>query len=112
MRPAKDENGNFVRSRHKTINSLVANYVHFLDATVCHYVLTRFSENKLSICTIHDSFYVHPSHKEFLRLTYAQGLPLAFITHYINLILWLEKILVSTPELRKQGVVERVPSVS
>lgn len=61
-RPALDEQGNFQKSKTKAVVVLVANYVHFLDALICHYVIDNLSAD-LPVGTIHDSFYIKPTNR-------------------------------------------------
>lgn len=67
-RPAFDKEGNFIKSKTKSVNAFVANYVHFLDATICHYIIEKTTENdSFQISTIHDSFFVKPK-EAYLRM--------------------------------------------
>nr|YP_009560612.1 hypothetical protein [Ulva compressa]ATP01498.1 hypothetical protein [Ulva compressa] len=92
-RPIRDADGNLVKSKTKTVNSFIANYVHFLDATVCHYVVDNFLLNdNASIATIHDSFLIKPDQIEVLRQHYRQGLILAHKLHVYNMLYWLYEI--------------------
>jgi hypothetical protein len=87
-RPAQDEQGNFLKSKTKSIIALVANYVHFLDALICHNVIDGLNAN-VPIGTIHDSFFVKPKNLVELKERYKKGLRLAQKTHVYNLFNWL-----------------------
>lgn len=97
-KPARDKNGFLIKSKTKTLNAFVANYVHFLDANICHYVIEKFSEKGLPIGTIHDSFFVKPDNPmipdkfQFIRQAYCSGLITVGATHKVNLMIWLLKI--------------------
>ena len=90
-RPALDEQGNFQKSKNKAITALVANYVHFLDALICHYIIDNLPA-KAPLGTIHDSFFVKPADIPKLKEKYKEGLILAQKTHVYNLFNWLHII--------------------
>ncbi len=97
-RPVRDSEGNFVRSKTKSVNAFVANYIHFLDATVCHFVVETFEAHvaakswPLEIATIHDSFFIKPEKAEDVKNQYRQALTYAIRLHIYNLFYWLHDI--------------------
>jgi len=62
-------------SSRTTVNSICANYVHSLDASVAHIVSQRASEMGISLGVIHDCYATHPSDVQavisLVRDTYA-----------------------------------------
>jgi DNA-directed RNA polymerase len=62
-------------SSRTTVNSICANYVHSLDASVAHLVSQRASEMGISLGVIHDCYATHPSDVQavisLVRDTYA-----------------------------------------
>ena len=92
----KDQDGNLEKSRTKTINAFVANYVHFLDGVVCHYIIKQLEKDgTLALGTIHDCFFVKPEKAEILKKMYKKGLVLALVVHQYNLLHWLHDIMES-----------------
>lgn len=65
--------------------------MHFLDATICHYIIEKTTENdSFQISTIHDSFFfVKPKEAYLLRECYKQGLICAHKLHVYNFFYWL-----------------------
>lgn len=95
-RIVKDQEGNLEKSRTKTINAFVANYVHFLDGVICHYIIKKLEqEGTLELGTIHDCFFIKPEKAEILKKVYKEGLVLALIVHQYNLLHWLHDIMES-----------------
>lgn len=93
-RPVISKDGKFVKSKTKSVNAFVANYVHFLDGTICHYVVENTLQNKsFKIGTIHDSFLISPNEAENLREQYKQGLIFVHKLHVYNMLYWLYQIL-------------------
>ena len=93
-RVVKNHNGNPERSKTKTINAFVANYIHFLDGVICHYIIKRLEqEGTLELGTIHDCFFIKPSQAETLKKLYKGGLVMAGIVHQYNLLYWLHDIM-------------------
>jgi hypothetical protein len=86
-RAARDTEGNLIKSKTKAITALIANYIHFLDALICHYAIDNLKD--IPVGTIHDSFFIKPKHKEELKEHYKNGLILAYKTHVFNLFNWL-----------------------
>ena len=90
----KDQEGSSEKSKTKTINAFVANYVHFLDGVVCHYIIKKLGqEGALALGTIHDCFFVKPEKAEILKKVYKEGLVLALVVHQYNLLYWLHDIM-------------------
>lgn len=77
-----DPSGNIIKSKTKTVNSFVANDVHFLDATMCHYIinapLNNKNSNSFKLATIHDCFFIQPQNEQLINLTYRQALLFAY----------------------------------
>lgn len=93
-------------SRVKTVNSFVANYIHYLDGLICHYVIEKLAERKdFALATVHDCFYIRPSLGDVLNKTYKtykKGLLLASNTHLQNCKIWLRIILHFAPESKQK----------
>nr|ATP01456.1 hypothetical protein [Ulva flexuosa] len=55
----KDERNFPIRSKNKSVNAFVANFVHFIDGQICNFVIEQFGILQYTnIATIHDCFYV------------------------------------------------------
>ena len=39
VKKSLDPSGNIIKSKTKTVNSFIANYIHFLDATICSSII-------------------------------------------------------------------------
>lgn len=74
-----DKSNNPIRCIRKEGTAIVANYIHFLDATICHYIIENFKHRPLA--TVHDCFIISYSDKQLLLKLYRQGLVLCYKTH-------------------------------
>lgn len=93
-RIVRDSTGNPVKSKTKTINAFVANYIHFLDGVICHYIIKKLEqEGTFALGTVHDCFFIKPSKIEVLQRFYKEALVIAAITHYYNLLYWVFNIM-------------------
>lgn len=93
-RIVKDQKGEPLKA--KTIYAFVANYIHFLDGVICHYIIKKLGqEGTLALGTIHDCFFIKPSQAEDLKKLYKEGLVLALIIHQYNLLHWFYDIMQS-----------------
>ena len=92
---AKDSTtGTPIKSRIKSVNSFVANYIHYLDGVVCHSVIESLSKKRgVPLGTIHDCFYIKPENAELLNRQYKKGLVLAMNVHQYNTLIWLIKLM-------------------
>lgn len=89
-------NGEPEKAKTKTINAFVANYIHFLDGVICHYIIKRLEKSGiLALGTIHDCFFIKPYQAEYLKKLYKEGLVLALIVHQYNLLYWFYDIMQS-----------------
>ena len=94
---ARDESGVALQSKTKTLNSFVANYVHFLDGVICHYISEELSKAEdFSLGTIHDCFFIKPEKAEIVNNLYRKGLVIAVFTHQSNLLNWVLAIIPNT----------------
>lgn len=96
----RDDAGSPIQSRRKNVTAFVANYVHFLDATVCHFVVDKFTAAGNKIGTIHDSFFIPGQDFGRLNKLYRTGLALTCIVHQYNMLRWL-KLLIDAQILAK-----------
>ena len=95
-RIVKDQTGEPLKAKTKTINAFVANYIHFLDGVICHYIIKKLEqESVLALGTIHDCFFIKPSQAKDLKKLYKEGLVLALIVHQYNLLYWFYDIMQS-----------------
>lgn len=110
-RIVKDQEGNPEKSKTKTINAFVANYVHFLDGVVCHYIIKHLEKDgTLALGTVHDCFFVKPEKAEILKNVYKEGLVLALVVHQYNLLHWLHDIMESL-QVKEVSSVEMLLSI-
>jgi DNA-dependent RNA polymerase len=92
-RPIRDVQGHLIRSKTKAVNAFVANYIHFLDASACHYVIEKLKiKNTLNLGTIHDSFFIKPDSLNSLKNAYKEGLIKTHKIHIYNMVCWLYDI--------------------
>ena len=92
-RPIRDAQGTFIKSKTKAVNAFIANYVHFLDASVCHYVIDALAvDSTLNLGTIHDCFFIKPEKVDILKKAYKEGLIKAHRIHVYNMVCWLYDI--------------------
>jgi hypothetical protein len=99
IRKALDLSGNIIKSNIKTINAFVANYIHFLDATMCHYIIKNllpednyYKLANFKLATIHDCFFIQPKNETVINDIYGQALICAYATHNSNLKHWIMDI--------------------
>ena len=86
----KDERGIPIQSKNKTVTAFVANFVHFIDGQICHFIIEQFGILKYTdIATIHDCFYVKPEHKKELQCIYKAGLVMGIFIYELNLAMWI-----------------------
>lgn len=91
-----DDQGNLIKHSRKAVTAFVANYVHYMDAFVCHFVIDQLRINDtLELGTVHDSFFIKPSQKKKLTETYKLGLIKANQLHRYNMLHWLHSICTS-----------------
>nr|YP_010003138.1 hypothetical protein JXY92_mgp26 [Ulva torta]AZP40269.1 hypothetical protein [Ulva torta] len=92
-KPARDISGCLIKSKTKSINAFVANYIHFIDASICHYVVDNFNNKRtFKMGTIHDCFFIKPTEIPMLRDAYSNGLRWVYQIHIYNLLNWCYKI--------------------
>jgi hypothetical protein len=89
--------GKRVRSKGKSRSSFIANYVHFLDGTICHFVTDRLSSPArgnvdFNLATIHDCFYTKPEEAGHINAYYRTGLVICIRVHHYNLLKWLSEL--------------------
>lgn len=83
----KNHNGNPEKSKTKTINAFVTNYIHFLDGVICLYIITKLGQKgTLALGIIHDCFFIKPFQAKDLKKLYKERLVLALIVHQYNLL--------------------------
>lgn len=93
-RQKKDERGIPIQSKNKTVNAFVANFVHFIDGQICHFVIEQFGILGYNdIATIHDCFYIKPKHKLELQCIYKAGLVMGIFIYELNLAIWIKNIM-------------------
>ena len=90
----KNEAGVPIRSKTKTVNAFVANFIHFIDGQICHFVVEQFILlGYTNIGTIHDCFYIKPEHKIELQCIYKAGLVMGVLIYELNLAKWADNLI-------------------
>lgn len=83
-----------IRSKTKTVNGFVANFIHFIDGQICHFVIEQFCMlGYTDIGTIHDCFYIKPERKKELQCIYKAGLVMGVLIYELNLVKWAESLI-------------------
>ena len=84
-----------MRSKTKTVNSFVANYIHFLDGQICHFIIEQMNKfaNCTSLGTIHDCFYIKPRNAQELQCVYKAGLVMGIYINELNYATWILHIM-------------------
>lgn len=95
-----DNWGRPVKSRAKAITAIVANYIHFLDATICDLVIKHLAKKNIGLATVHDCFLIRPEHYVHLNQAYRKAMLAATMVHQYNLLLWLESCIAYDSALR------------
>lgn len=84
------KDGRAQRDETKSKTAVTANYIHFLDAIVCHRVIKAMVPN--SIGTIHDCFVVRLKDEERVMQAYRNALCDCRQDHEKNLIRWIKNL--------------------
>jgi Fe-S cluster biosynthesis and repair protein YggX len=87
----------------KTLRSVVANYIHMIDAAIATKIVLECKRKNIKIFTVHDSFYVDPKHtNDIMNIYYKCVLELFLDSKDYPLINLIEKNLPSMQQLSKR----------
>ena len=90
----KNERGIPIQSKNKTVNAFVANFIHFIDGQICHFVIEQFINlGYTNLGTIHDCFYIKPEHKKELQYIYKAGLVMGIFIYELNVAIWIQNFM-------------------
>lgn len=76
----------------KAKRSLIANFIHYLDARLCLSVIFLCKQENICVWTNHDCFYSHPTHATVIRNLYFKAYKTLLLEHdLINRFLYTNK---------------------